>query len=223
MSAREAILGRIRKAKTGSAATTRADTASNRLNDHPEGIIPAAGLLEGKKRIDRFRQEAEKAGCSIVRVKSPHNVPKAVSTYLRDKNLPHAIRMGSDKRLRKMPWDGQKTLEVSVGPSMGEDLAGLSHAATAVAETGSVILTSGKDNPTTLNLLPEHHIIVVSRKDIADNLEAALSEIRKIGKGSMPRCVNIVTGPSRSADVEQTLVLGAHGPKAAHIILVDGE
>jgi L-lactate dehydrogenase complex protein LldG len=77
------------------------------------------------------------------------------------------------------------------------------------------------DNPTTLNFLPEVHIVVVRGDDILGDYETAWDMIRvRYGRGTMPRAVNLVTGPSRSADIEQTLLLGAHGPRRLHIVLV---
>ena len=103
------------------------------------------------------------------------------------------------------------------------DAAGVSHALGGIAETGTLALTSGPDNPTTLNFLPEHHIVVVAASDIAPDLETLWQALREgRGDGSMPRTVNLVTGPSRSGDIEQVLLLGAHGPRAVHIVIVGG-
>ena len=109
-----------------------------------------------------------------------------------------------------MPWERQKALTVRSGASDGDDLTGVSHAYAAIAETGTVVLHSGADNPTTVNFLPEHHIVVVAARDIVGDLETALGKIRrKFGRGEMPRTLNMITGPSRSGDIEQKLLLGA--------------
>ena len=92
-----------------------------------------------------------------------------------------------------------------------------------MAETGTLILVSGAENPTTLNFLPDNHIVVVNAKDIAGDYETVWQNLRRAyGKGQMPRTVNMVTGPSRSGDIEQTILLGAHGPRSLHIIVVNG-
>jgi L-lactate dehydrogenase complex protein LldG len=112
---------------------------------------------------------------------------------------------------------------VKHGPAEAEDEVGVSHALAGVAETATVVLHSGSANPSTVNFLPEHHIVVVDAKDIAGDLETVFSRIRQtFGKGEMPRTVNLITGPSRSGDIEQKLLLGAHGPRALHLIVVDG-
>jgi L-lactate dehydrogenase complex protein LldG len=148
-------------------------------------------------------------------------VPGAVADYLRGRNLPATVRMGSDPRLAAMGWDRQKALEVKPGPSDGRDATGISFAFGAVAETGTLALASGDNNPTTLNFLPENHVVVVNAADIAGDYETVLDRIRAVyGKGAMPRALNLVTGPSRSGDIEQTIILGAHGPRALHVIVV---
>ena len=63
--------------------------------------------------------------------------------------------------------------------------------------------------------------MVLFADDIAGDYETVWRRIRETyGEGKLPRTVNLVTGPSRSADIEQTLILGAHGPRALHILVV---
>ena len=163
---------------------------------------------------------AEKYAATVTRLKSAKDAPAAVSDYLRSRNLAPSIRMGGDRRLAAMPWAKEKTLSIKTGASDGTDETGVSHAFGAIAETGTLMLTSGTDNPTTLNFLPENHIVIVNAADIKGDLEALMSELRKTyGKGEMPRTVNLVTGPSRSGDIEQKIILGAHGPRALHVIV----
>ena len=91
----------------------------------------------------------------------------------------------------------------------------------AAAESGTLMLVSGADNPTTLNFLPDTHIVVIDAKDVAGDYETLWRRLReKFGDGVMPRTVNFITGPSRSADIEQTLILGAHGPRRLHVMVV---
>jgi L-lactate dehydrogenase complex protein LldG len=224
MSAREAILGKVRKSLGGGQNdAVRLAAVEARLARAPKGVIPERGQLDDKARRRLFVAMAEKISASVARVKSHDDVPKAVAEYLRSRNLPAAIRVGSDKRLAKMPWASQRALNVKQGPSDGDDEAGLSHAFGAIAESGTLVLASGRDNPTTINFLPEHHIVVVDARDVAGDMESVLARLRrKYGKGEMPRTLNFITGPSRSGDIEQKLLLGAHGPRALHIIMVGG-
>lgn len=222
MSARDAILNRIRKqAAAGGPVAEREKAVADRLKKHPQGVVPARAQIDPAARVKLFLEKAEGVQASVQTVKSGEDVPKAVSAYLRARNLPASVRMGADKRLKAMPWEKQRSLEVKAGASDGDDMTGVSHGLCGIAETGTLMLTAGPDNPTTINFLPEHHIVVVDAADIEGTMEEAFVRLRKLaGKKGMPRAVNLVTGPSRSGDVEQKIILGAHGPKALHIIVV---
>ncbi|TKT74118.1 lactate utilization protein [Aquamicrobium sp. LC103] len=223
MSGREAILGKVRKSLgAAGAGDARRAIVEARLATTPKGVIPARGQLGAEERTALFCEMAEKVSASLERVASYADVPAAVAAYLRSKNLPASVRMGDDPRLA-LGWQKQRALEVKRGPSDGNDEVGVSHAFGGVAETSTVLMLSGADNPTTVNFLPEHHLVVVDAKDIAGDLETVLARVRETyGKGQMPRTLNMITGPSRSGDIEQKLLLGAHGPRALHLIVVDG-
>jgi L-lactate dehydrogenase complex protein LldG len=221
MSARDAIFGKIRRSLgvAGGEAGRRVIVIA-RLEGTPQGVIPKRGQLPREERIALFCSLAEKVSATVARVAGPDAVPQAIAEYLRDHNLPAAARMGSDPVLAAMPWD-KTQIEVAHGPSDGHDAVGISHALAAIAETGTLVLASGADNPTTLNFLPETHVVVLAADDVAGDTEAVWPAIRaRYGKGAMPRTVNMITGPSRSGDIEQTILLGAHGPRRLHIIIV---
>ncbi|MBO6718177.1 MAG: lactate utilization protein [Rhizobiaceae bacterium] len=226
MSGRDAILSRIRNAVNASddEDDPRRVAVSARLDFPPRGVIPARGQLGHDGRIELFSKMAEKAAATVDHAASAADVPALVSAYLRKRNLGARLRMGSDRRLRAIPWVDERTLQVMIGPTEGSDEVTVSHALGAIAETGTLALASGRDNPTTLNLLSEHHIVVVDAADIAGDMETVLDSLREgYGKGHMPRTLNFITGPSRSGDIEQTLLLGAHGPRALHVIVVGGK
>jgi L-lactate dehydrogenase complex protein LldG len=222
VSARDAILGKVRaslQAEPGDEARRRKVAA--RLRKAPAGIIPARGQLPPGERTKLFCDMAERLFATVQRLKRHDDVPKAVAAYLRARNLPAAVRMGDDPRLETMPWEALRAFTVKRGASDGDDEAGLSHAFAAIAETGTVVMLSGADNPSTVNFLPEHHIVVVDAASIEGDLEAVVAGVRKrFGKGKMPRTLNLISGPSRSGDIEQKLVLGAHGPRALHLLVV---
>lgn len=222
MSSRDAILGRIRRS-LGMSGTdaTRLAAVRHRLTETPVNVVPARGQLPVAERIELFVRKAREIFATVARLDSRDEVPAAVAEYLRDRNLPQAIRRGEDPRLASLPWEREAQLAVTIGPSAGRDLAGISHADAGVAETGTVVLTSGVNNPTTLNFLSDHHIVVVDASTIKGDYETVWANLReRFGAGVMPRTVNLVTGPSRSADIEETLLLGAHGPRSLHILVV---
>lgn len=220
MNAREEIFGRIRRSlSVPSDDSTRQAAVSERLAKKDPALIPARGQLNDKQRITLFCEQAENVQSTTVRVASADDVPEAIAAYLRDHNLPSSLRMGDDQRLTKLDWHKAPSLDRVPGPSDGRDQVGLAHAFAGVAETGTLLMTSGAENPTTNNFLPDNHIVVVDGKDITGDYETAWARLRE--RGGMPRTVNMITGPSRSADIEQTLLLGAHGPRSLHIIVID--
>jgi L-lactate dehydrogenase complex protein LldG len=222
MSARDSILGSIRRSLgvTGREAP-RLQEVADRIAGHPRGVIPARGQGTPPERLDLFVRMVELAAGSIARVGDLADVPAEVGAFLRRHNLPMTARRGADPLLAALPWERAGTLEVSTAVSDGNALSSVSHAFVGVAETGTVVLASGADNPTSLNFLPDNHIVVIEAKDVAGDYETVWQRLRdKYGDGIMPRAVNLITGPSRSADIEQTLILGAHGPRRLHVILV---
>jgi L-lactate dehydrogenase complex protein LldG len=221
MSAREEILAALRRSLhvTGNEAPRRAAVEA-RLAGAPAGIIPKRGQGTLRERADTFKAEAARAQASLAEVAAPADAPGEIARFLRENNLPAALRMGGDARLEALPWDAT-TLEISHGPSDGHDLNAVSAAFAAVAETGTLALVSGPDNPTTLNFLPDNHIVVVFAADLVGDFESVFVKLRAVyGAGGAPRTLNFITGPSRSADIEQTLLLGAHGPRRLHIVLI---
>jgi L-lactate dehydrogenase complex protein LldG len=222
MSDRELVLGAVRQALgvTGREAPRR-KVVADRLAGHPTGIVPERGQLEPKARIALLAEMIAAAAGSVAQVSDAAGVPRAVADFLRLFNLPLSVRRGHDARLSALPWQLEGALEVTVGASDGQQLASVSHAFAAVAETGTLVLTSGTDNPTTLNFLPDNHIVVVDVNDVVGDFETIVARLRgHFGERQLPRLVNLITGPSRSADIEQTLILGAHGPRRLHVVLV---
>jgi L-lactate dehydrogenase complex protein LldG len=222
VSSRDTVLATIRRSLgvRGDEPARRAVVAE-RVATHPRGPIPARGQLPDEERIALFRKMMAAADGTTTRVTNTADVPREIAALLRMHNLPMAIRRGDDPRLATLPWEKERTLTVATGPSDGSDLVGVSHAFGAVAESGTLLLTSGPDNPTTLNLLPDTHVVIVAAADIAGDYETLWARLRtQYGDGVLPRTVNLITGPSRSADIGQTLILGAHGPRRLHVIVV---
>ena len=222
MSSREAVLGKVRRALAAAPGDAeRLHAVEARLGDPQPNLIPVRGQLDRDGRIALFCAMAEKVSATVRRVERIDDVPILVAAHLRWHNLPLQIRVGADPILAALPWEKEPHLELLPGASDGSDAASLSRAFAGVAESGTPVLLSGADNPTTLNFLPDTHFVMVGADDIAGDYEAVWRRIRELRlPGTLPRTVNFVTGPSRSADIEQTLILGAHGPRALHILVV---
>ena len=223
MSARETILSRIRKSLTvGENDSIRQARVDERLFSAPVGVIPRRGQLETAAKCKLFTDKAESVQSTVDRVTDYNKVPEAVANYLRDNNFPSILQMGEDSELTSIPWQNSPHLKVEQAINTDAEAVSITHAYSGVAETGTIVLNSGKENPTGNNFLPQAHIVVIDANSIEGDFESTWSKIRKkFGKGLLPRTVNMITGPSRSADIEQTLLLGAHGPRALHIIIVN--
>lgn len=221
--ARAKVLGRIRIALGASQDDdSRKLAARERLSKHHANLIPELGKAKGDSRLAQFTRMLEGQSATVSRAKTLQDIPHIVADYLREHNLPAEFRTGTDPLIDEIPWHSAPSLTVNSGPSEGSDLSSLSHAMTAAAETGTLFLTSGADNPTTLNFLPDTHMIVVRARDILGSYEDAWNALRKTyGEGSMPRTVNLVSGPSRTADIDQIIVMGAHGPRRLHVIILE--
>ena len=144
------MLARIRKALgvTGQEIVRNA-TVDDRMRRAPKGVIPARAQLPPPERVALFISMAEKVFATIARVDRPDEVPAAVADFLRSHILPAKVRTGEDLRLIGLPWK-RTALAVTRGPTAGNDPVGVSHAIAGIAETGTVVLASGRDNPTTL-------------------------------------------------------------------------
>jgi L-lactate dehydrogenase complex protein LldG len=222
MTARDTLFASIRQSLgvTGNEPARRA-TVAERLRNHPRGVIPGRGQLPPAERAKLFVQMVEAANGSADVLASVDAIPSAVAALLRKHNLPMQARRGDDPRLAALPWDRERQLEITTGASDGHQLVSISHAFAGVAETGTLVMASGPDNPTTLNFLPDTHIVVVDAKDIAGDYETVWQRVREsFGIGHLPRAINMITGPSRSADIAQILILGAHGPRRLHVLVV---
>ena len=146
--------------------------------------------------------------------------------YLAAENLPARLVMAPDPDLDGIPWHVEPLLDVRRGLPTVQDEVGLTSAFAAVAETATLIMLSGQAHPSTLNFLPETHVVVLPADRLVGAYEDAWDLIRRQARERselLPRTVNMITGPSRSGDIEQTLQLGAHGPRRLHVVLVGGD
>ncbi len=212
--ARNAILSRIRKAQNRPAQPTEAEYAQVQqyLADHAAGPRPDLGT----NLPERFRQQALRTSQTLDEVASLDEVPAAVARYLDGIGVSHqAIAW---ETLRSLPWEGAG-VKVDFRPPVNEDLVGVTGCFCAVAETGTLMLLSGAETFASAALLPETHIAIVPISRIVGTIEDAFALAKK-ERGELPRATNFISGPSRTGDIEQTIVLGAHGPYRVHVIIV---
>ncbi|GLQ04926.1 LutC/YkgG family protein [Sneathiella chinensis] len=222
MTAREKILGRIRaQKKRGPLAGADADLLKQRIADHARNIVPERSRLPKAGQVDLFQTKMEGLGATTERVASAADIPARIRDYLSQKNLPTRIKVSPSEILTGLGWDTVPMIEVVVGAGTEEDMVGLSPAFAGIAETGTLMMLSGPETPSTVNFLPENHIAVLKVSDMVGAFEEAWDALRAAHGEALPRTVNLISGPSRTADIEQTLIMGAHGPKTLHVILVE--
>ncbi len=218
---REAVLGRVRQALGKTAADPAAlAEAQAYIEARARGPIPA---FDGE-RVQRFINRAGDMESTVARIGRRDEIPAAVASYLGALELAPALV--SQRSLRGVCWPEfadldwtRAGLSVEARPTVGDDRLGITGVYCAIAETGTLVLLSGADTPTATALLPDTHVAVLSTARIVGTMEDAFALIRREG-GQLPRAVNLISGPSRTGDIEQTIVLGAHGPFRVHILVM---
>ncbi|MDY6994135.1 MAG: lactate utilization protein [Pseudomonadota bacterium] len=204
-SARSAILARIRHCSDKQSDVAQARLLAPSIHEQP---LLKADLLT------QFTEKVEKSSATWDSVSEYNTIPSAVFEFLTQHQLPLEVII--ERQLTFLSWP--EVMTVAYRRPQSQDSTSVNIAFAGIAETGSLVMRSQPSSPTTLNFLPENHIVLLEKSNIVAHIEAIWPRIRL---QALPRTINIITGPSRTADIEQTLQLGAHGPKRVHVILVD--
>lgn len=216
MSARERILGDVRRAlnRTAPVPDSVAKGLEARLKRPTSNTRPAIDedLLAG------FAAKCAAVKTVVTAVTTPAEVSQAVTAHLAEHDLGDAVVMAPDPELADIPWSNALTIDRRVAAAT--DRVSVTGALAGVAETGSVVLLSGPESPTTLNFLPDDHIVVLRASRIVAHTEDVWALLRG-SRRKLPRTVNFITGPSKTGDVEQTIQEGAHGPRRLRVIVLD--
>lgn len=199
MSAREDILSNIRARKLSPAPAPSEYRAPKADGDPIAAFIERSAFFHTEVRV----------------LDSLADVPGAVAEILRDKNMAAEIHLPSHAELAQLPWAPQLTLKRT---TPGPDDAAVAPAPFALAETGTLVYPARADSPAAWHFQAGLEIAVLRASDILPQMEDALARIK--ATGPIPHTINFVTGPSRTGDIEQTLELGAHGPKALSVLIV---
>ena len=225
---RDAMLAAIRRGlRRGPLSEEQQAPLRARLAGHPRHLIPARSRLPHDGQVALFIANLEREFASARRVAAASDVPAAVADYLAGQNLPSSFAMAPHDELRAIPWHERPLLVRREGRAAATDLVSVQHGFCGIAETGTLMLPSGATRPTTLNLLADTAIVILRAARVVGAYEEAWDLLRAEHPdergGFMPRNVMLVTGPSRSADIESVLELGAHGPRRLHVVLVDDD
>jgi L-lactate dehydrogenase complex protein LldG len=213
-SSREDILNQVRAAlgqRSVDAASVR--SAALALLADPDATRPEPGT---GSLADRFiaKVTSPRVAATVMRLSSMAAVPAAVRDYLQASGLPLSIALQPNQVLRALDWSG---FEVHEKVAAKEPVA-VGIARWGIAETGSLVFHSGPDLAVLGNFLPLHHLVVLP----ADKLLPYLDDYAALAAGQpMPRNLNLITGASGTTDIEGSLVLGAHGPRYLHVLVVE--
>ena len=220
--ARDAVLGRVRTAlaKAGDRAAARTE-AARYVAARVQGPRPT---LEADL-VARFMLRAVDMASTVERIGALEEVPAAVARYLDALQLPEALAPQKSHvgvcwpELAGLDWEGAG-LVIEARPTTGDDRLGITGCFCGIAETGTLVFVSGADTPTATTLLPDTHVAVLDASRILPGMEEAFTQVRA-ELGALPRAINLISGPSRTGDIEQTIVLGAHGPFRLHVLVLE--
>ena len=166
---------------------------------------------------DRFVEKLTRVHGGVSFVNSYSAVPEAVRTFLSGHNLPQTMVMSAGGLMREIDWASGWTIEER--SANAEDQVSITDALCAIAESGTLVFASSSSVSSTHMFLPENHIVVLNEGQIVRHHEDAVKVCSShIEKES--RAVHMITGPSKTADVEQTIQYGAHGPRRLHVVLI---
>ena len=203
---RAAILGRIRRANAGREAPAP-----------PPHPTPARAKGDAETLKARFRAALVRAGATHETVAEIGAVAAAAAARLAEAGKPAAVVAALDA----CGWAAAPGLAVRRGVPGPDDAASVTGAVAGIAETGTLMVRSGPDVSMRLHFLPDLHIAVLAASAICGSYEDAFARLLPPG-AALPRMVTLVTGPSRSSDIERILQIGVHGPRALHVVIVDG-
>jgi L-lactate dehydrogenase complex protein LldG len=183
-------------------------------------IVPRRAVLSGPERMELFTTMARKSAASVRHIASAQELPAAVQNYLQAESIhPRSIYLNG-RELTKFDWNALQT-KPSAEPRDYRSELGIARAFCGIAETGSLALLSAPAISSAAWFLPEILIVAVVKDRIFGTQEECWIALR--GLAEFPRTLTFMTGPSRTGDIEQKIVIGAHGPKKLHILIIDRE
>jgi len=165
--------------------------------------------------VEHFVSKMLEKSATVVRLASLSEVGAAVAAFVA--SVGAGPRLCVANALAAIAWPAG--FEIAHRAAVREDETSVTPCFAAVAESGGIVTLSGPDTPSTLNFVPDNHIVVVHAAQVVRHFEDAFAQWRASGL-AIPRSINIISGPSRTADIEQTIQLGAHGPRRLHILLI---
>ena len=206
--AKEEILKKIRQALIRKAPT----------QSEPNFVADIYAKSEEEDLLVLFAQNLVKTKASFFYCESVADFTEQLQAYSHSKGFKHmhVWEPSLQNMLREVPL-----AVINNELSWGQSQVGITSCEALVARTGSVLYTSQTASGRRLSIYPPHHIVVAYAHQVVYDIEDALRNLRIKYHKNFPSMVCLETGPSRTADIEKTLVLGAHGPKELTVFLLD--
>lgn len=218
---REEIFANIRRGlKRGEPTDTQRQQVLERIHARKANLIPARAQLAHAQQIELFRKMALHASAEIIDLPNLSDLPRAATAWLKHQQIEHLVS-ATDPELVNLDWSIAEGIKLEHRIAQSGDRASLTTCHAGIAETGTLMLYSNKNSPTTLNFLPDCHLVLLKHSQIVGVYEEAWVRLREQRAENWPRTVNMITGPSRSADIGQVLQMGAHGPCALVILMLN--
>ncbi len=198
MSSRDAILARIQKAQSEKQFEPQ-DT-----NWSPDDVFQPVGDL-----LETFCTEAEAVSASVILCADEASVLQSIRELIQERGWEHVC--SADNKLNdKLIRSGIALCDMLYAVQMQ---AGITTCEYLVARTGSVIVSAATSNGRKMHAYSPVHVVIAREEQLVAQLEDALILLQEKYKPDLPSAITVITGPSRTADIEKTLVMGAHGPK----------
>nr|WP_319511530.1 lactate utilization protein [uncultured Draconibacterium sp.] len=201
-SAREEILNRLK-------------SAIHPEPEMPDFDAPVYHSIE-KSLGQAFKENLEAVNGSVYLCQSEEELADKLRTILQD--IPETeVVCAEDKLQELLTRNGIKHRNYEKGKHAIE--AGITSCEFLIAHTGSVMVSSALQGGRQMSVYPPQHIVIARKDQLVDYLHTAYDKIREKFPDQLPSQITLITGPSRTADIEKTLVMGAHGPRELHVLL----
>lgn len=220
MSEREEILARIRAGLATTAARPGGGCASGAGS--LEDALPKAGRTF-EERLEQFRSHAAELRAGFELLDSPSAMQSRIARLSVEEGWKRIASHRGEWAEAASAAAVVPVLMVDGGYGKAELEAcdaGITECDALIAQTGSVLVTSRSAGGRALSVLPPHHVVIARREQLLADLAAAFELLKKKYAPNYPSSIALITGPSRTGDIERILVLGAHGPKKLTILCV---
>ena len=166
-------------------------------------------------QTDLFISKLKSVGATVKTINSHSELVQEVHRYSAENQIKSTITVTEDEAFNDLDLD---KMDVDSALELQSMILSVTFAWMGIEETGTLVILSSSYSPNSLNFLPDHHLIVLNQESIVKSMNDVWNQLRKEQK-DMPKVINMVTGPSCSADIDTDIE--AHGPKYLHVVLLN--